>query len=677
MANDRSFQLLRTNPALTGNIKVVVDSNYKIYLESYNTNKELSKTRFKHFIINKEQEYSTAVNYFFNDFPENFIYDVKDDEDSDIMYDEYIYQFDPIYYAGAANIEDKWYKEEFEYHAPLYIKPNQLPEGFVILRVDDPAVFDKNSGYVLDGLNKDNFRNQVIDKWKAVSLFDLGIESDLGEWMDLNFIDNKNYPTKSFEFNIKPDSFTRWHGLNIKTGMWCNKTKYLEKDLEFDQPHFNLETKVVDGYRDNGLLYPHIINFKYLFDDTPANPFEIKKYSLNRYYGFYVDKLDLITNLTTYDPPKLNSDVTIFNNIFVDKVDLKTPKYPFEESWDPDNRSYYIYANNDLYEVKRNMEDDEWVYKILSDKEIKLEDVNTNGIIDIIYSNTGRTKYENIIEGRYNNLEIDTYINKNDEKEGLYGDLYLIEIDGKFHVLKYSSNLESIESNTGSTLFYYTGSTNDMVSYEDNIFIATNSGISLYNWNGNLIWEADIDNSDLPSNKVNSLYYKDDFLYAGTDNGIWIKNFNNQKKFGNLIINTSNSNLPCNEITKIYYNNYIAASCYDSGTTNYKWWTNYNDGEVNRLSGRTGTLTDETIKAFSIEDDLLYVLEGNNIRKYYNFIETDYLEYNTNNTSIPDTEINDLYVEDEVIYIGTGKGFFLKNNQFEKIWGESFDVNGS
>ena len=49
---NKSFQLLRTNPALTTNIKLVVSSDYKLYLESFDTNKQLSDQKFKHVTIN-------------------------------------------------------------------------------------------------------------------------------------------------------------------------------------------------------------------------------------------------------------------------------------------------------------------------------------------------------------------------------------------------------------------------------------------------------------------------------------------------------------------------------------------------------------------------------------------------------------------------------------------------
>ena len=136
---EKSFQLIRTNPALTTNMNVVVNSNYAIYLETIDTNKQLSSMDYKHYFVNKENKYEDVIPVFYNTMPPNLAFDVKYDNDDDIMYKDFSKQFDDIYWAGARNIKDQWYEEEYEYFAPLYIRPNSLPTNFIILRVNDPA----------------------------------------------------------------------------------------------------------------------------------------------------------------------------------------------------------------------------------------------------------------------------------------------------------------------------------------------------------------------------------------------------------------------------------------------------------------------------------------------------------------------------------------------------------
>ena len=52
---NKTFQLLRTNPALTTNVKLVVSSDNKLYLESFDTNTQLADQKYKHYQISKEQ----------------------------------------------------------------------------------------------------------------------------------------------------------------------------------------------------------------------------------------------------------------------------------------------------------------------------------------------------------------------------------------------------------------------------------------------------------------------------------------------------------------------------------------------------------------------------------------------------------------------------------------------
>ena len=48
-----SYNILRTNPKLTTNIKIVTDQD-NVYLESFNANEQLSKKRFKSFKVDPD-----------------------------------------------------------------------------------------------------------------------------------------------------------------------------------------------------------------------------------------------------------------------------------------------------------------------------------------------------------------------------------------------------------------------------------------------------------------------------------------------------------------------------------------------------------------------------------------------------------------------------------------------
>ena len=164
---DKSFQLIRTNPLLTTNIEIVIDSNYGLYLESINSHKYLSSDLYKHFNISKESQIEDKIPEFYKNLPINIAYYVKDDSDKDVVYSEYSKQFDNTYWGGVSKVKDNiYYNEEYEYFAPLYIS-NSLPSNFIIMRVDDPGVYElTQNDKSISNTNKENFKTEILDKWK-------------------------------------------------------------------------------------------------------------------------------------------------------------------------------------------------------------------------------------------------------------------------------------------------------------------------------------------------------------------------------------------------------------------------------------------------------------------------------------------------------------------------------
>ena len=150
-----SFSILRTNVALTSNVKIMIDSKYKLYLESIDSNIELSNLKYKKFIFNKDNYYDEILPIFFKDTPPDISFSVKYDDDNDNMYTSFDKQYDDTYQMGARNIyNNKGYDEEFEYFSPLYLD-GTLPSNFIIFRVDGTGIIN---------LTKDNFRTEILDK---------------------------------------------------------------------------------------------------------------------------------------------------------------------------------------------------------------------------------------------------------------------------------------------------------------------------------------------------------------------------------------------------------------------------------------------------------------------------------------------------------------------------------
>jgi hypothetical protein len=378
---EKSFFLVRTNPALTGNVKLVVSSSYKLYLESFDVNKDLSQERLKHYEIKKDEYYKEVLPYFFKDIEARNIFEVKDDNDASNMYNEYQYQFDDKYYSGAFFSEDTWYKEEYEYLAPLYIKNNKLPKNFIILRVD-------GAGQLSEESNGSNFRTNIINNWKFVSMFDLTPKSDLGVWMNKNYVED-NIP--KHPLLIKHNSeLTEVYGIDLEYGGWATRYLDLSETQSQNTPIFKTEEFITNLWQDNNIIYPHIINLKFLFDDTPATHDSLKPYSQNRYTGFYLDDAAVVKKTTPYQGVELNKP-TILHDILADEVseipyvvnnyfvrDVNGRRYsfdPIKKGWD-NKQTYWVEFESDFYRLERVENKDaniigKHLYRIVSNKNIE------------------------------------------------------------------------------------------------------------------------------------------------------------------------------------------------------------------------------------------------------------------------------------------------------------------
>ena len=335
----KSFSILRTNVGLTSNVKVVVDSNYSLYLESINSIPELDIDRLKKLQFNKDNFYDELVPHFFRNIPVDLAFDIKYDNDNDIMSNNFENQYDDIYQMGARNISNnKDYKEEYEYFAPLYVFKHSIPKYFVVFRVDGPG---------LEKMDSINFRDLFLEKLKVVKVFDLTKKTELGEWIDRNFTSNKSFPTKSLEVDFRNLEFTRWHGIDYETGGYTYKSRFMDESLEDENTLFDFEKLFYDGYRVNKIIHPQIINFNFLFDDSPATPNRLRKWTLNRYSGFYIDDMELVDKITPFTTPSLKSGFQILSGNIIYHPDGD----PFVDGY-KDGKGRLVEYLGDFYKVE-------------------------------------------------------------------------------------------------------------------------------------------------------------------------------------------------------------------------------------------------------------------------------------------------------------------------------------
>ncbi len=132
--SNTSFQILRTNPKLTGNFRIAVDSQNKVWLNSLDVNTTLSNNRYKKFEVTGQQSYATDVFNFFQrgSTPNEVIFESASLTDGNLQSSTtFNDQYDFFYASGASTLVDKNYPENFRYFAPLWIK-DVIPDYFVI-----------------------------------------------------------------------------------------------------------------------------------------------------------------------------------------------------------------------------------------------------------------------------------------------------------------------------------------------------------------------------------------------------------------------------------------------------------------------------------------------------------------------------------------------------------------
>lgn len=336
----KSFSILRTNVGLTTNVKVVVDSNYNLSLDSIESNSDLCVDRYKKFKFTSKNYYDELVPYFFRKTPIDVAYQIKYDNDSYLMSSDFSNQYDEIYQYGARNItSNKNYTEEFEYFAPLYISKLKIPSHFVVFRVDGPGV---------DLMTKENIISDVVNSFKFVKMWNLSTETQLGQWLDNNFRNNKSFPDTPLEIDFRELEFCKWNGIDYETGGYSSKSMFIDDILDEEKEIFELEKFIFNNYKNNKVIFPNIINFSFLFDDEPSTPDLKRKWTINRYYGFYLDSLEKVKTISPYITPFLKDDVKVLSG----NILYSDSGYPFEEIWS-DTRPFFVEYNGEYYRVQK------------------------------------------------------------------------------------------------------------------------------------------------------------------------------------------------------------------------------------------------------------------------------------------------------------------------------------
>lgn len=308
----KSHVILRTNPVLTSNVKLVVDSLGEIYLDSINANRTLSDQRYKKFNLDRNGHFAYDIASFYSATPYETVYEPLR-RDSDLsVYREYNKQYEEQYQYGARLNGSKDFDENIRFMAPLWID-EKLPEYFVIYRIEEPIsklpLDDSLDGIPGNGIGIDDRIMEMLNNATIVKSYDLRRGSVIGDYLD-RFANDDNRPKAPLTVSFEKDEKTSWNGIDIRRGGFASKGEYIYRDfVKTDREEILNNKFITEGFKRNQLISANLINMEFLFEDFDD------VYDVNRYIGVYVNE---------HEEGSFKSIRYKANTIFIDENSLTT-----------------------------------------------------------------------------------------------------------------------------------------------------------------------------------------------------------------------------------------------------------------------------------------------------------------------------------------------------------------
>ena len=325
LTEDASFQLVRTNPKLTGNIKIAINESGNMWLESIKANPELSKDLYSKVSIDVAQSHPANIFRFLNNgtTPNEIIFDLSERVDSTKTSKDFKDQYDfSNYFSGAKYLASNKYTERMSYFAPLYLKKD-IPSYFVILKLDDPSNFPLDQMKALYEANesKTDYLIDLFSKASIIKTFDLSPQSIPGKYIR-DYIASPNFPTSSLTVGFAENDFTTWNGILANEGTFGSRGELLDTLYQSSQPLKFFEENITNGFSRNGIIFPNILNLEFIFNDDSS-----AKYDFNRYLGIYVNAIELSKLDIDLDRAYLNrgtwENIPHFRKKFLENEDVR------------------------------------------------------------------------------------------------------------------------------------------------------------------------------------------------------------------------------------------------------------------------------------------------------------------------------------------------------------------
>lgn len=347
--DDVSKPLLRTNPKLSTNVKLVVNSRDSLYLESIDADRTLSDVRYKKFPISPEGDYAFDVASFFkkNSTTNEIMYNTKRSDSDVAVLDSYNKQIEEDYHYGTTYNYSKLHGENLRMFAPIWIDTN-VPKKFVIFRTTSPS---GSIDFEDDASGKLGMINEIIKNSEIIKTFDLTSNSNIGKYIR-NHVQQETFPKSPLTFSFEKGEQSFFNGIDVKKGGFTSKGEFLHKDFVLqDKPLIEANDLITDGFKRNNIACANLINLEFLFDDDNASD-----YGINRYFGLYVDDIDsgdgeinrITNNIVRFST--LNSYIDVNNPssaIPSNKQMTHTPTLGYINI----NDTYYKISNKSFYDT--------------------------------------------------------------------------------------------------------------------------------------------------------------------------------------------------------------------------------------------------------------------------------------------------------------------------------------
>ena len=275
----KSHVILRTNPLLTSNVKLVVDSSGEIYLDSINANRTLSDQRYKKFNLDRSGHFAYDIASFYANTPFDTIYEPLR-RDSDLsVYRQYNKQYEEQYNYGARLNGSKDFDENVRFMAPLWIN-EKMPEYFAIYRIEEPV----SENAMEDDLVDINARIlDMLSNATLVKTYDLRKGSIAGDYLD-TFVNDPARPDAALTMSFQQDEKSSFNGIDVRKGGFASKAEYIYRDfIGADREEILNNKFITEGFKRNHMINANLINMEFLFEDFD------NAYDVNRYIGVYVN----------------------------------------------------------------------------------------------------------------------------------------------------------------------------------------------------------------------------------------------------------------------------------------------------------------------------------------------------------------------------------------------------